>query len=176
MLFPISANKHEYTQVNGLNVDEPNEKIKGLLNFITVPDRNQIDFNAFNIVQEAARCIKSRAEESKKRSKEMDEWKEKFLLLSEEKQQEYEKNGYLEDFPVPPKPIELYDGVLIGEDVPNWLSGSIVEYCFIEQIPVYFNFHKPIYGEIGKKDTNVPGVSEIITGPTGHSEHHLFVF
>ena len=62
MLFPISANKHEYTQVNGLNVDEPNEKIKGLLNFITVPDRNQIDFNAFNIVQEAARCIKSRAE------------------------------------------------------------------------------------------------------------------
>ena len=47
MLFPISANKHEYTQVNGLNVDEPNEKIKGLLNFITVPDRNQIDFNAF---------------------------------------------------------------------------------------------------------------------------------
>ena len=64
MLFPISADKHKYTQINGLNVDEPNEKIKGLLNFITVPDRNQIDFNAFNIVQEAVRCIKTRAEES----------------------------------------------------------------------------------------------------------------
>ena len=59
---------------------------------------------------------------------------------------------------------------LIGCQVVLW---NIV---FIEQIPVYFNFHKPIYGEVGKKDTNVPGVSEIITGPTGHSEHHLFVF
>lgn len=176
MLLNISLQEHKYTPINGLAVSETDEVIKKLLTPIVVPTEELIDFNALNIVQRVLAIFKDRKKEIEEQNARIEEWKKKFDELSEEDKDKFSKDGYLIGFQQPPFPLEDFTGVLIGEDVPNYLAGSIITHCMQNRIRIYFNYLKDDYSKVEQVPTDIEGISENVNLPSGNKTHIIFLY
>lgn len=141
--------------------------------FTQVPDLDSIDFKAFNIVQRINHLIEERKKAIDVRRQEYEEWLEKLKALPKEQQDIFHKDKYLPGFPVQPRNIESYSGVLMGEDVPVYLAGALISYCRQYGISIFFDFLHYENVKVKEIPTDVDGISEVITEPRRGDRHSI---
>lgn len=175
MLINISTRPHPHIQHVGLYVDEVDDTIKSLLTSYLVPDSDGLDMKSFNIAQQVLKMIRERKQEAERFEEVIERWMEKFNALSDEDKETYRKEGYVPGLEVKPVRPEQYDGVLIGEDVPNYFTPFLTSHLWREGVKIYFNcFYEPMK-TVGFKDTDDPVIKEPIEVPSGNRVHKLFL-
>lgn len=145
MLLLISRQPHEYTPIVGLNVSPVDENINRLLNVNMVPDAGSLDVRAFNLSQHIVNIIETRRAELEAHRINHAAWLKRFKEeLNDEERDRYLKEGYLEGFPQEPNAPEQYDGVLIAESVPNYLTPALTSYLRAANINIFFDYNRVI--------------------------------
>ena len=176
MLLSISSVDHGYLQHNGLFVKDSDEVIRKLLKFQTVPNPDILDIKSFDIVQHVVRVFEEKEEERKVYLEKEKEWTEKYHSLSDELKEKYQQDKYLDELGHKPNPVELYNGVVIGEDVPNFLTVFLVGKFWQIGISVYFNYTTIPMKVVGYEDTKIEGVKVPIEElDLDGKEHMLFL-
>lgn len=172
MILNISPNKHPHKPILGLEVIDL-EQIPKLLQEYTIPTHDGLDIKAFNLISEIKKIFAENEAEAEKQNVLIAKWEDEFKALPTEKKVEYEKNGYLENFDRRPPPVEKYDGVLIGDDVPPYMVPYITSYLKIEGIDTYYNYHRVVYKTVSEPLDGFTGLSENTQVPSGVTAHQI---
>lgn len=175
MLLSISTKDHNLIQHVGLYVENSDEKIRQILDLKLVPNADILDTMSFDLLQHVEERFHQKELEFKEYQERYAKWKEKFDQLSEEDQEKFWKERYLEGFEPMPVAVEKFDGVIIGEDIPNYLTVFLVGKFWQVGYKTYFNCYTEEQVVTGYNETEIDGVLEPKMEPSGIREHKIFL-
>lgn len=152
-----------------LTISKPDERIIDNFKRGTVPGPDSLNLMAHDLAEYIGRKFNEQKVLFEQYTKEFAEWKERRASISEEEYQRLKEKGTDDEFApyVEPAAVEDYIGVLIGEDVPNYIITDLVTFLRQVRMPVYFVYTHNLKKTTGYKETDVEGVLEPIDEYTG---------
>ena len=132
------------------------EKVKSYLMATTIPDDKNVDIRAFSIVESITKEINDQKQKHEEYVKLYNEYISKKTSLSKEEIANAEKDGTL----VRPEKVKVYKGVLIADDVPNYLNHGLITYFRKNNIDIYFIYKYRKKGISGFKQVDEFGLLE----------------
>lgn len=124
----------EIKLTSDFQITNAEEKVRKQLVSTSIPDPGTVEITAFTISDFINKTVKEQNEKAEVYKKELKEYTDKCISLNDEERIAKEKEGTL----VKPEKVRNYQGVLIGEDVPNYLINGLITNFRKNNINIYF--------------------------------------
>ena len=122
------------TLTSDFQIVNAEEKVRKQLVSTSIPDPGNVEITAYTISEFINKVVKEQTEKAEEYKKQYKEYMDKTIELSNEQIKEQTENGTL----VKPEKVREYQGVLIGEDVPNYLINGLITNFRKNNIGIYF--------------------------------------